>query len=73
MNLVEPILFGVVITLLGLLLTMIFSFLKPELPKECEQWDKNHVMEATLFSVGFVFYFILNNNMVKSHYPSLFA
>jgi lipid-A-disaccharide synthase-like uncharacterized protein len=73
MNLVEPILFGVVITLLGLLLTMIFSFLKPELPKECEQWDKNNVMEATLFSVGFVFYFILSNDMVKSYYPSLFV
>jgi hypothetical protein len=72
MNLVEPILFGVVITLLGLLMTMVFSFLKPELPEQCAEWDKNHVMEVTLFSLGFIFYFILKNDMVRSYYPELF-
>jgi hypothetical protein len=72
MNLVEPILLGVVITLLGLLLSMIFSFLKPELPAQCAEWDKNHVMEATLFALGFVLYFVLKNDMVRSYYPALF-
>jgi hypothetical protein len=72
MDLIEPVLLGVVVTLLGLLLSMVFSFLKPELPQQCEEWDKNHVMEASLFALGFILYFLLKNDMVRSYYPTLF-
>lgn len=61
--------FGVVSVILGLLLSMIFGFLKPELPKECELWDKYYVMEVIMFLTGFTLrYLMTNENVVKYMY-----
>ena len=57
----QAVLFGIISILLGLLLSFIFGSLKPELPKECEVWDKYYVMEITLFFVGFILRYILDN------------
>jgi len=62
----QSILFGVVTVLLGLIFSMIFEFLKPELPKECENWDKNYMMEAILFAIGFTLRMLLNNKSVST-------
>jgi len=60
----QAVIFGVVTILIGLILSMIFCFLKPELPKECEIWDKYYVMEVTLFLTGFILRYLLTNQNV---------
>lgn len=57
----QAVMFGVVTVLLGLILSMIFGFLKPELPKECEMWDKYYVMEVIFFLTGFILRYMLTN------------
>lgn len=58
----QAVMFGVVTVLLGLILSAIFGFLKPELPKECEMWDKYYVMEIILFLTGFILRYLLTNH-----------
>jgi hypothetical protein len=57
----QAVMFGVVTILIGLILSAIFGFLKPELPKECEMWDKYYVMEVILFLTGFILRYLLTN------------
>lgn len=63
----QAVMFGVVAILLGLILSMIFGFLKPELPKECETWDKYYVMEIVLFLTGFILRYLLTNHAVLKY------
>jgi Sec-independent protein secretion pathway component TatC len=63
----QAVMFGVVTILLGLILSAIFGFLKPELPKECETWDKYYVMEVILFLTGFILRYLLTNHMVLKY------
>lgn len=58
-NFYQAVMFGIVTVLLGLLFGYVFSSLKPELPAECEIWDKYYVMEIILFATGFTMRFIL--------------
>ena len=67
----QAVMFGVVAVLLGLILSAIFGFLKPELPKECETWDKYYVMEVILFLTGFIIrYLLTNHNVLKYMYEA---
>ena len=59
--------FGVVSVFLGLLLSMIFGFLKPELPKECELWDKYYVMEVIMFLTGFTLRYLMTNEFAVKY------
>jgi hypothetical protein len=63
----QAVMFGVVSILLGLILSAIFGFLKPELPKECEVWDKYYVMEIVLFLTGFILRYLLTNQTVLKY------
>ena len=63
----QAVMFGVVTVLLGLILSAIFGFLKPELPKECEMWDKYYVMEVILFLTGFILRYLLTNQTVLKY------
>jgi len=63
----EAILFGIVTILLGLLFSIVFSQLKVNLPKECEEWDKNYMMEVILFAIGFSLRFLLTNDTIKKY------
>lgn len=63
----QAVMFGVVTILLGLILSMIFGFLKPELPKECEMWDKYYVMEIILFLTGFILRYMLTNHTILKY------
>jgi hypothetical protein len=56
----QAVLCGIVFILLGLILSVIFEFLKPQLPADCEIWDKYYVMEVSLFFSGFIFRYILS-------------
>ena len=67
----QAIMFGVVAILLGLILSMAFGFLKPELPKECEIWDKYYVMEIILFLTGFILRYLLTNSTCTQYLYSV--
>jgi hypothetical protein len=57
----QAVMFGVVTVLIGLLLSAVFGFLKPQLPVECAVWDQYYVMEVVLFLTGFTLRYILTN------------
>lgn len=63
----QAVMFGVVTVLLGLILSLVFGFLKPELSAECETWDKYYVMEITLFFIGFIMRYLLINSTVQQY------
>lgn len=63
----QAVMFGVVTVLIGLILTTIFGFLKPELPKECEMWNKYYVMEIILFLIGFILRYLLRYNSIQKY------
>jgi hypothetical protein len=63
----QAVLFGIVVILLGLILSMAFSFLKPELASECENWDKYYVMEVVLFLTGFIIRYGLEHETIKMY------
>ena len=50
---------GLVFIVLGLIMSMAFKSLKPQLPADCDKWDDNYVMEISLFVAGFVFRYAL--------------
>jgi hypothetical protein len=58
----QAVMFGVTTVLIGLILSMVFGFLKPELPEECAMWDKYYVMEIVLFLTGFILRYLLTNS-----------
>ena len=59
----QAILLGVVTVLLGLVLSVVFGSLKPELKAECEIWDKYYVMEVVLFFTGVAIKLLLTSDM----------
>lgn len=63
----QAILLGVVTILLGLMLSVGFSFLKPELKAECQIWDEYYVMEVVLFFTGVVIRLLLTSDMGKKY------
>ncbi len=63
----QAVLFGVVTVLLGTILSMIFGFLKPELPEECEIWNKYYVFEVVMFLTGFGLRYLLVIDNVKKY------
>lgn len=65
----QAVMFGVVTVLLGLILSLVFGFMRPELPKECEMWNKYYVMEVILFLNGFILrYMLTNKNFLRYMY-----
>ena len=63
----QAVLMGVSAVLLGLVLSILFGSLRPELAKECEIWDKYYVMEVTLFFIGVILRLILELDMGKKY------
>lgn len=63
----QAVMFGVVTILIGIILSYIFGFLKPELSTECETWDKYYVMEVILFLVGFILRYLLTNHTILKY------
>ena len=63
----QAVMFGVVAVLIGIILSMIFGFLKPDLPIECEMWDKYYVMEIVLFLTGFILRYLLTNKNIGKY------
>ena len=52
--LIEAFCVGILTVLFGLLISFsVGSFFSVDLPLICKKWNKNHVMEITLFLTGF--------------------
>jgi hypothetical protein len=64
---IEALLFGVVTIILGLVTASIFSSLKPELPKDCDRWNENHLMEINLLVIGFALRYLLELTIVRRY------
>ena len=62
----KSIITGIIFLIIGLLISMITSSWKPELPDGCEIWDKYYVMEISYFFTGFVFRYLLENENIKN-------
>lgn len=63
----QAVMFGVVSILLGLILSAVFDFLKPELPEECSEWDKYYVMEVIMFLTGFILRYLMTNQTILQY------
>jgi hypothetical protein len=63
----QAVMLGVVTVLIGLILSMVFGGLKPELPAECEIWDKYYVMEVILFFTGVLIRYGLDTEYGKMY------
>lgn len=63
----QAVLFGVATVMIGLILSCILGFLKPELPRECEIWDKYYVMEVSYFFTGVILRYLLVNPNIRTH------
>ena len=63
----QAVLFGVATVMIGLILSCILGFLKPELPRECEIWDKYYIMEVSYFFTGVILRYLLVNPNIRSH------
>jgi hypothetical protein len=52
--LVEAVIVGIIVTVIGTLITLLLGkFFSIELPPVCKDWNKNYVMEISLFLTGF--------------------
>ena len=63
----QAVLTGVISILLGLLLSLVFASLKPQLGAECEMWDKYYVFEVVLFFTGVLLRLMLEVDMGKKY------
>jgi hypothetical protein len=66
-TLYQAVLLGVVTVLIGLVLSVVFSSLKPDLPTSCEEWDKYYVMEVMLFFTGVLIRLLLTTEMGRKY------
>ena len=58
--LIEAFFVGLVIVVVGTLVSGIFAFsMKSDLPPVCKDWNKNYIMELSLFFTGFLSHLIL--------------
>ena len=59
--LVESSVVGILTVISGFLVSMVIRFLMPsDLPIVCKEWNKNHVMEISLFFTGFALHIFLD-------------
>lgn len=66
-NLIRAVLFGVVSTIIGIIIYYIFLNMSPS--KECYECEKkNYTMEISYFFVGFILYFLLKVDLVKNYF-----
>lgn len=63
----QAVIVGILTVLIGLLLSMALSFLKPELGPECEKWNKYYVMEVSLFLTGFILRYVMEHRVVNQY------
>ena len=63
----QAVMFGIIAILIGLILSVIFSFLKPQLPEQCADLDKHYIVEVILFLTGFILRYLITNKTVGKY------
>ena len=63
----QAIIFGITTILVGLVLSMLFDFLKPTQTAECENFDKYYIMEVVLFFTGVILRYSLEYPMLRQY------
>ena len=57
---IEAFFVGLVVVLMGTIVSGVFAYsLKADLPPVCKDWNKNYVMEISLFLTGFITHLML--------------
>jgi len=61
--LLEAIVVGISVALFGTVVSFVFSIspLKVSLPPVCKDWNKNYIMELSLFLTGFLLHFMFES------------
>ena len=58
----EAIVVGLTVVVVGTLTSWLFSrFFKVDLPPVCKDWNKNYVMEITLFLTGVIVHLLMEH------------
>jgi hypothetical protein len=58
--------FAILIVIVGTLVSFLTGyFLKVDLPPVCKDWNKNFVMEISLFFTGFISYALVDFGILK--------
>jgi len=66
-NLIKAAVFGVVSTIIGIMVYYIFINMTSN--NECKECNKkNYTMEISYFLIGFILYFLLKLDMVKNYF-----
>jgi hypothetical protein len=64
---IQALTFGIVAIILGTLCIALFSICKPDLPQECDKWNENYVLEMTMFLIGFVSRYLIQNETIRKY------
>ena len=66
-NLIKAAVFGIISTIIGIM--MYYIFINMTSNNECKECNKkNYTMEISYFFIGFISYFLLKIDMVKTYF-----
>jgi len=67
--LIEAVVVGISVVIIGTLVGYVVGrSLSVDLPKLCKEWNKNHIMEITLFLTGFILHLVCEFSGVNGWY-----
>lgn len=66
--LIEAVLVGIAVVLAGLVITVFSKKNQQSLPEECRNWNKNYIMEITLFLIGFMLHILFEFTGINAWY-----
>ena len=66
---IEAVVVGMVTVVVGTIVAFILGrFFSTDLPKICKAWNKNHIMEISLFFTGFLIHIICEFTGINGWY-----
>jgi hypothetical protein len=65
---IEAIVVGISTVIMGILISILLRPLKVDLPDVCAQWNKNHIMEINLFSIGVALHLLFEYTGINEWY-----
>ena len=67
--LIEAVVVGISVVIIGSLVGYVVGrSLSVDIPKLCKEWNKNHIMEITLFLTGFILHLVCEFSGVNGWY-----
>lgn len=69
---IEAIIVGIVVVIIGVIISSLIGIIwKKSVPKVCQDWNKNHVMEIALFLTGFLTHILFQVVGINKKYCSI--